>query len=224
MRREVKPLQSRIAVYTSFSTIQIIVGIKSCISRAIHQRDAMEISYEAVFRSLTGVAQATKASPDEINTIGKLLSPDNEDTETKIKPASLSFLNWQVIIRQNVTAMTGAAIHIALVAVAVSLLRETARQNQPATADEINQCWTIIHNALTSTTSSRAQFTASRSAQGFLSVPLCSLVKDGSIDELIRLHIWMPDGKCYGLDPISGSKPQPGYYYSSPRRFYKGPI
>ncbi|KAK7439706.1 hypothetical protein CaCOL14_010420 [Colletotrichum acutatum] len=155
----------------------------------------MEISYEAVFRSLTGVAQATKASPDEIDTIGKLLSPDNEDTETKIKPASLSFLNWQVIIRQNVTAMTGAAIHIALVAVAVSLLRETARQNQPATADEINQCWTIIHNALTSTTSSRAQFTASRSAQGFLSVPLCSLVKDGSIDELIRLHIWMPDGK-----------------------------
>ncbi|UQC91517.1 uncharacterized protein CLUP02_17053 [Colletotrichum lupini] len=154
----------------------------------------MDISYETVFRSLTGVAQATKAASDEIDTIKQLLSPGNEGSETKTKSASLSFQDWQVIIQQNVTGMAGAAVHIALVAVAVSLLRETARQNQPATADDISQCWAIIRDALTST-SSRTLFTASRSAQGFLSVPLCSLVKDGSIDELIRLHVWMPDGK-----------------------------
>ncbi|KAJ3940643.1 uncharacterized protein N0V96_009652 [Colletotrichum fioriniae] len=155
----------------------------------------MEFSHEAVFRSLAGVAQAIKASPDEIDRIEQLLSPGNEGTETRIKPTSLSFQDWQVIIQQNVTAVTGATIHIAFVAVAVSFLRETARQNQPATTDDINQCWTIIRDALTSTTSSQTHFTASRSAQGFLSVPLCSLVKDGSIDELIRLHVWMPDGK-----------------------------
>ncbi|KAK1624265.1 hypothetical protein BDP81DRAFT_438176 [Colletotrichum phormii] len=156
----------------------------------------MKISYEAVLRSLTGVSQATKAAPDEIDTIKQLLSPANEGlTQTKTKPDSLSFQGWQDFLKQHATETTKTTLHIALVAVAVSFLRETARQNQPATADGIRQCWTIIHDALTSTSSSQTQFTASRSAQGFLSVPLCSLVKDGSIDELIRLHVWMPDGK-----------------------------
>ena len=35
----------------------------------------------------------------------------------------------------------------------------------------------------------------SRSAQGFLAVPICSLVENGNIDELFRLHVWLPDGQ-----------------------------
>lgn len=35
----------------------------------------------------------------------------------------------------------------------------------------------------------------SRSAGGFLFVPLCSLIADGAIEELWRLHVWLPDGK-----------------------------
>ncbi|EFQ34375.1 uncharacterized protein GLRG_09519 [Colletotrichum graminicola M1.001] len=51
----------------------------------------------------------------------------------------------------------------------------------------------MIYRAISCETS--PAFTAARSAQGFLSVALCSLVKDGRIDELFRLHVWLPDGK-----------------------------
>lgn len=55
--------------------------------------------------------------------------------------------------------------------------------------------WDFICGALTVLSDSRLQYTASRSAQGFLAVPLCSLVEDGQIDELIRLHVWLPDSQ-----------------------------
>ncbi|KIK17831.1 hypothetical protein PISMIDRAFT_684887 [Pisolithus microcarpus 441] len=44
------------------------------------------------------------------------------------------------------------------------------------------------------------RFTASRSSQGFLAAPLCSLLKDGNIDELYRFHIWLPGGQRGNLD------------------------
>jgi hypothetical protein len=38
-------------------------------------------------------------------------------------------------------------------------------------------------------------FKVSRSSQGFYAVPLWSQMKDGDIEELFRLHVWIPDGK-----------------------------
>lgn len=35
-----------------------------------------------------------------------------------------------------------------------------------------------------------------RSAQGFVAIPLCSLVSDsGDLQELFRVHVWLPDGQ-----------------------------
>lgn len=61
------------------------------------------------------------------------------------------------------------------------------------TADKLSVAWSMIHGALTSPFLARCS--VSQSAQGFLAVPLCSLLKEGQIEELFRLHIWLPDGR-----------------------------
>ncbi|KAF2771081.1 hypothetical protein EJ03DRAFT_260628, partial [Teratosphaeria nubilosa] len=37
--------------------------------------------------------------------------------------------------------------------------------------------------------------TVTRSSQGFIAIPLCSLINAGNIEELLRFHVWLPDGK-----------------------------
>jgi hypothetical protein len=39
------------------------------------------------------------------------------------------------------------------------------------------------------------QFKVSRSSQGFYAVPLWSQMKEGEIEKLFRLHVWIPYGK-----------------------------
>jgi hypothetical protein len=41
--------------------------------------------------------------------------------------------------------------------------------------------------------SSSISYIVSRSAQGFLAVPLWSVIKNGNIEELFRLNVWLPD-------------------------------
>ncbi|KAI0480144.1 hypothetical protein GGR56DRAFT_624740 [Xylariaceae sp. FL0804] len=57
------------------------------------------------------------------------------------------------------------------------------------TSDELAHVWKTVFDALSSSVSGAA---ASRSAQGFLAVPLCSLLDKGQIDQLWRLHVWLP--------------------------------
>ena len=61
------------------------------------------------------------------------------------------------------------------------------------TTTDLTSAWSLIRGALTSLLLTRPLCSTSRSAQGFLTVPLCSLLKDGNIDELFRLHAWLPD-------------------------------
>lgn len=51
----------------------------------------------------------------------------------------------------------------------------------------------MIHGALTFADTYPLPTDASRRVQGFLTVPLGSLSRDGSVDELFRLHPWVPD-------------------------------
>lgn len=86
--------------------------------------------------------------------------------------------------------------HVALVTIAVTFLGRCGRKGVPVSPEELEDIWKLIHAALSPDTTgeSKLRWTASRSAQGFLSVPLCSLIRDGNIDELFRLHVWLPDG------------------------------
>ena len=89
---------------------------------------------------------------------------------------------------------------LASLALGVGFLREHSRQTNAAaifTIDETNSAlvWSLIQGALTSSLLPRPLCTVSRSAQGFLAVPLCSLIENGDIDDLCRLHGWLPDGQ-----------------------------
>ncbi|KAL0933769.1 uncharacterized protein CTRU02_210568 [Colletotrichum truncatum] len=163
----------------------------------------MQIPKKSILSALQGVAQATKTPEENTDQIKQLFAShytqhvdSNSTTHTNGDATDeRSFDDWNTLVKNNTLNLDDTALHIARLALAISLLRETCRQNQPASPKDLDQIWGIIHDALTSKNLSRNLFTANRSAQGLLAVPLCSLLKDGSIDELFRLHVWMPDGK-----------------------------
>ncbi|KAJ0161129.1 hypothetical protein CTA2_6716 [Colletotrichum tanaceti] len=148
----------------------------------------MRISLGSLLRSIHGVAQAVKLSEAETEAIVQRLSASTE---------GLELAEWQSLFEDiNSDDDEGQhPLHPAVlgVALAVSFLREAGRHDRMARPDELDRCWNMVYRAVTS--EDGPAFAASRSAQGFLSVPLCSIVWDGSIDELIRLHVWLPDGQ-----------------------------
>ncbi|KAK1982061.1 hypothetical protein LZ30DRAFT_718338 [Colletotrichum cereale] len=146
----------------------------------------MEINPASLVRSLRGVAQAAKLSEAQIEPNVRHLSSSAE---------SRTLTSWQRFFENRTSGAGGNSLNHAILrlSLAVSFLRETARQDHPASPKDLARCWDMIYQAITRSDS--PAFTAARSAQGFLSVALCSLVKDGSIDELFRLHVWLPDGR-----------------------------
>ncbi|KAF2810736.1 uncharacterized protein BDZ99DRAFT_487582 [Mytilinidion resinicola] len=75
-------------------------------------------------------------------------------------------------------------------AIALAFLIQSGRENISVTPIDLDFVWTLIYGALISDS---IQFKANRSALGYHSVPLWSHGKDGNIDELFRLHVWIPD-------------------------------
>ncbi|TQN65812.1 hypothetical protein CSHISOI_09609 [Colletotrichum shisoi] len=154
----------------------------------------MRISPGSLLRSIHGVAQAVKLSGAETEPIAQRLSASTE---------ALELAEWQALFEDMNSGDDddddddGHSLHqltaVLGVALAVSFLRETGRHDRIARPDELDRCWDMVYRAISS--KGAPAFAASRSAQGFLSVPLCSIVRDGSIDELFRLHVWLPDGK-----------------------------
>ncbi|KAI0630351.1 hypothetical protein C8Q77DRAFT_1137637 [Trametes polyzona] len=64
------------------------------------------------------------------------------------------------------------------------------RETDPALLELI---WELVRTALTGP--SPVDLPPLRSAQGFLSIALCHHNKEGNIEELFRLHVWLPDGQ-----------------------------
>lgn len=172
----------------------------------------INISSSSLIRTLHGVAAATKTSRAVVEGVIQRIPLDHaacQDAPSQIQ--SLPFHHWQHILARSdlrtcrlPEATKGETreeqeyedeyqlVHIAL---AVSFLRESSRQGHRANPDHLERCWDMIRGAITSDRLSRPLFSVSRSAQGFLAVPLCSIIRDGRIQELFRLHVWLPDGK-----------------------------
>lgn len=115
-----------------------------------------------------------------------------DKTQAGLKTA-LTFRDWYAEIEQFIHKEI--LRQLARLALGVAFLRGKSRQMQNASRRDLALVWELIHGAITNRSLSRPLCNASRSAQGFLSVALCSLVKDGNIDELFRLHVWLPDGQ-----------------------------
>ncbi|KAL8765110.1 MAG: hypothetical protein Q9209_007709 [Squamulea sp. 1 TL-2023] len=133
---------------------------------------------------LKGVAAATEASEHHI----KAAEGWFDSAENRVDVLSNLEDRADAISRLSLPVEVQQLLGVTL---AVALLRETSRRQLSVSSKELDIAWRLIHRALTQT---EANFGISRSAQGFLAVPLCSLLKDGNIDELFRLHVWMPDG------------------------------
>jgi tetratricopeptide (TPR) repeat protein len=182
--------------------------------------DECKIPRSALLRVLQGVAVATKTSDDDTKpVVRRILScriprrggtsnsdahnhnhNHNHDHDHDDTAAALSLSDWRAAIVSDLPEEEEESRQLASLTLGVAFLREKCRQGQGATvaavtAADLALVYGLIHGALTSPLLTRPLCSASRSAQGFLAVPLCSLVKDGCIDELFRLHVWLPDGQ-----------------------------
>ena len=116
------------------------------------------------------------------------LGAHTDDTST-----ALSLHSWRDAIELGFLEEAEDKRELVSLALGVTFLREKSRQGQAATAADLTLVWGRIHCALTCELPKISLCGTLRSAQGFMAVPLCSLVKDGCIDELFRMHVWLPD-------------------------------
>jgi tetratricopeptide (TPR) repeat protein len=163
----------------------------------------------ALLQVLEGVVAATKTSDDSAKLVVQWISsrkiprhggpPDLDTNEHELDHddtvATLSLYEWHILIASDFLEEKEDARQLASLTLGVAFIREKGRQAQTVAASDLSLIWGLIYGALTSPLLKQPLCSASRSAQGFLAVPLCSLVKDGSIDELFRLHVWLPDGQ-----------------------------
>ncbi|KAF2029853.1 hypothetical protein EK21DRAFT_66979 [Setomelanomma holmii] len=77
------------------------------------------------------------------------------------------------------------------VSIALAFLRQSGREGTIVSPEHLELVWTLIKYALQCPS---LPWQIGRSAQGLQGIPLWSFIQDGRIDELIRLHIWLPDG------------------------------
>lgn len=84
---------------------------------------------------------------------------------------------------------------VARLTIGVAFLRQKSRNDQSATPDDLYFTWHLVYDILSNDQFPEPLCTAARSAQGFVAIALCSLIKDGKIEELFRLHAWLPDGQ-----------------------------
>ncbi|KAI0600503.1 hypothetical protein F4775DRAFT_599164 [Biscogniauxia sp. FL1348] len=156
----------------------------------------LKIPHSSLSYLLPGVAEAFKLSTDITEPVSKFFHSYTGAGETASAP---SLPDWLAAIPAHIERETPR--QVATITVAVAILRERCRQATDEStagvlaADELNLVWDLIHNALTTPLVDSPLGHVNRSAQGFLTVPLCNLKKGNTIDELYRLHVWLPDGQ-----------------------------
>ena len=150
---------------------------------------------------------ATKTSDDDAKSIIRWISssanlPPGNSSDSSVygyddTATTFSLREWCATIPQDFIEREKQLAYLAL---GVAIVRGRSRQTESKalfalTDNELRRVWGLIKGALNSEGLARPLCSVSRSAQGFLAVPLCSLLKDGNIDELFRLHVWLPDGQ-----------------------------
>lgn len=144
-------------------------------------------------RILGGVAVATKAPAHDVDKAKKLFDEAAKNIQPDEKATSESWLSALSKGPPSLPAEDATPFGLARLTIAVASLREHSRRDIPIDEAGLSALWGIVHQVLNLQALQDA-WIPSRSAQGFLAVPLCSITQDGNIDELIRLHVWLPDG------------------------------
>lgn len=105
----------------------------------------------------------------------------------------VSLIQWEKEFLEALQHESKATQQLARLALAISFLREACLQDFSLSPPDISMIWNAIRDILTNSPLETPPFRSTRSAQGFLAVPICSILKeDKSIDELFRFHVWLP--------------------------------
>lgn len=165
--------------------------------------DEYAIPRSAVLHVLRGVAAAATTSFHANNSVEQWArGPSHHGDHTSGVPGgsenstedALSLAEWCNAIHSRFEDQE-ESWHLAAVGVAISFLRGSAREDKPVSNKDLDIIWGLIHDALVSQSPTKPAWKANRSSQGFLTVPLCSIIVDGNINELFRLHVWLPDAQ-----------------------------
>lgn len=165
-------------------------------------QDATLIKPSSIVRVLEGVTVAIKAPPAYVRPfeawleepLGRRNDSPLDVTSGGSTDLAASFSEWHAAVESDPTLREPGVRHVVQVAIAIALLRERSKHQQEVASSALDVIWRLIYEAITRADATELQFTVNRSAQGFLAVPLCSLLKDGRIEELWRFHTWLPDG------------------------------
>jgi hypothetical protein len=140
---------------------------------------------------LAGTTVAVKASPEDADSVKTWTDKVYDSFQTE--QLAFEFLIKSISKESANNPNVG---QLARLVTAVSVLRHRSRHQRYVAEpnikpEELEKLWSIINQALISL----PNVPVSRSSQGFLTVPLCSVIKDGDIEELLRFHVWLPDGR-----------------------------
>jgi hypothetical protein len=165
--------------------------------------DSTLLPRASLLRVLEGVAVATKAPEAQVEILCNLIREFRHkhapcrSVEDLPKSAEdighPNFTQWYQLLAGVPGSNRQGVRQLGQVTLAIALLRERARRELAVDATRVDKIWNLVHDAIVSAPGTAVQFTVLRSSQGFLSIPLCSLLEKGQIDELWRLHAWLPD-------------------------------
>ncbi|KAK4552908.1 hypothetical protein LTR86_010040 [Recurvomyces mirabilis] len=160
---------------------------------------------------LRGVGVALKASKEAMKPVAQKIelidhetrsdSPLNSHGQGVDAPKErisrgLNFDTWKSALLEYSQTSTVECRQLVKVTLAVAYWRTKARADIAISPEDLDMIWSLLHTAIITSASSTITFTANRSAQGFLAIPLCSLISStGQIEELWRYHVWLPDGE-----------------------------
>ena len=138
---------------------------------------------------LEGVIVATKSDEAESTAVRAVLT--SVQPSNSLTPSTLS--EWTAKIAAEIPSRTSNITrHLANLTLAIIFIRHKSRTDLdiPISQPDLSFAWNLIRSAV----AELPGITVRRSSQGFLAIPICSLVREGQIQKLFRIHVWLPDG------------------------------
>ncbi|RWA13802.1 hypothetical protein EKO27_g1301 [Xylaria grammica] len=151
------------------------------------------IGSSEILRSFQGVLSAIKETEDFGQPVIEWLSMQNSGHEPDDVADKRCPETWRDELRSSIK--DEILQNIGLLALEITNIRGKVRASLDISSADLSTAWSTIRYVMSQSTATKGLFKAMRSAQGFLVVPLCSLLKDGNIDELWRFHVWLPGEK-----------------------------
>ncbi|PPJ54076.1 hypothetical protein CBER1_06341 [Cercospora berteroae] len=148
---------------------------------------SIKLDWRLLPKVLRGVSTVIKAPHDEVAAVLVLFSKQPE----RLRTAS----EWHVEASREFQQSNTNVRLLANLTIAIAFMVTKSQRQEAASEGELTFVLSLTRDVLQSEEMQNYGLRVSRSAQGFVNIPLCSVVEDGKIDLLFRLHVWLPDRK-----------------------------